>query len=619
MNLWPFRDKQNWLRADRRRALLNLLARDDSQHTQDAPIEKQQIERRVDRNLVITIGTVSVAAIGTFGFPIIRLLSLPGIIYGFWPIYKKAYHHSIKARKVDLSLFYAFMQTLELLFGLFFTTALGNLWFLLSEKLMVVAKERYRQNLHHMFEQLPTTVYVLVDGAEVEQTLDSLEADAVIVLRAGDVVPVDGMITHGFATIDQRALTGESQPADKETGDQVYASTIVLSGYILVQLETTGQETMMAQIHEILENTTAVKDTMQTQAEAFTHRAVLPALALSGLAIPFLGLNGAAAILDAHPQYRIIISTPLSTINFLNRASEQGILVKDGRTFELLNQVDTIIFDKTGTLTLDQPIVANIHTFIDHTKEAVLGYAAAAEQRQSHPIAKAILQEATDRSVKIPAVNDASYQLGYGLTVQLDSQTLNPSVPNTILRVGSSRFIAQEAIAQPEDVQACVENAKSQGNSIVLVAMNDTVIGAIELQSAIRPESADVVQWFKKQGKNIYIVSGDYAHPTQVLAKKLGIDDYRAETLPEDKGILIEQLQSDGKRVCFVGDGINDTIAMKKSYVSVSLRGATTAAVDTAQVVLMNADLQQLISLFNLAQQHQGNQRMTAGAILSGA
>ena len=614
---WPFKQNNNWLHADLRRKHLNTLSQDD------APVEKQQIERHVDRDLVITIGTLGLCAIAPFGFPFIRLLSLPGILYGFWPIYKEAYHSVVKTRKVDLSLFYALVQSVELGSGLFFTPALGNVSFLVSHKLMVIAKERYRQNLHHLFEHLPTTVYVLIDGVEVQRPLDTLDIDDIIVLRAGEVIPVDGVITDGFATIDQQALTGESQPVEKESGDQVYASTVVLSGYIHVQLKMAGQETMMAQISQILQNTTAIKDSKQTEAEQFTNRAVLPFLGLSGLAIPFVGIRGAAAILDAHPQYRIIISTPLSTINFLNRCSEQGILVKDGRTFELLTQVDTVVFDKTGTLTLEQPIVSHVHTFEGYAEETVLGYAAAAEKRQSHPIAKAILQEAATRDINVPEVNDASYQIGYGLTVHLAgdfvAQTVEQSDLSPIIRVGSRRFIEQEAIALSEQVHSSVHQAKEQGNSIVLVAVNEQVIGAIELQSAIRPESAAVVQWLKEQGKEIYIISGDYTQPTHALAEALGIEHYFAETLPEDKGMLIEQLQDDGKRVCFVGDGINDTIAMKKSLVSVSLRGATAAATDTAQVVLMEANLQQLTALFELAQQHKNNIRVTAGAILSGA
>jgi Cu2+-exporting ATPase len=614
---WPFKQYNNWLRADQRRQHLNTLSEDD------APVEKQQIERHIDRDLVLTIGTVALAGIGGLGFPFIRLLSLPGILYGFWPIYKEAYHSAIKTRKVELSLFYALVQSVELASGLFFTTALGNLWFLLSHKLMVIAKERYRQNLHHLFEHLPTTVYVLLDGVEVERPLDTLSVDDTIVLRAGEVMPVDGVITHGFATIDQQALTGESQPVEKERGSQVYASTVVLSGYIHVQLEMAGQETMMAQISQILEKTTAIKDSKQTEAEQFSNRAVLPILGLSGLAIPLLGLRGATAILDAHPQYRIIISTPLSTINFLNRSSEQGILVKDGRTFELLTQVDTVVFDKTGTLTLEQPLVSHVHTFVGIAEETVLGYAAAAEKRQSHPIAKAILQEAAARLIDVPAVDDARYQIGYGLTVHLANdlmaENINKYDLNPIIRVGSRRFIEQERIILSEQVNSSVHQAKEQGNSIVLIAVNEQVVGAIELQSAIRPESAAVVQWLKEQGKEIVIISGDYTQPTRVLAEALGIEHYFAETLPEDKGKLIEQLQDDGKRVCFVGDGINDTIAMKKSLVSVSLRGATTAAIDTAQVVLMEANLQQLTALFELAEQHKGNMRLTTGAILSGA
>jgi len=351
-------------------------------------------------------------------------------------------------------------------------------------------------------------------------------------------------------------------------------------------LEVAGSETVMAQIGEIVESTMALKDTKQAQAEAFTNRAVLPTIGLSGLAIPFVGAHGALGILDAHPQYRIIISTPLSTINFLNQIAEQAILVKDGRTFELLNQVDTIVFDKTGTLTLEQPTISQIHLFGDTAKshpEHILAYAAAAEQRQSHPIANAILEEAAARAVEIPTVDDAHYQIGYGLTVRLlDSGEL--------VRVGSSRFMAQEGIVLSAEIEAVMQNVKVQGSSIVLVAVDDHVVGGIELQATPRPEAPEVVQWLREQDKEIYLISGDHTQPTAMLAQRLDIQHYFAETLPEEKGALIEQLQAQGKRICFVGDGINDTIAMKKSYVSISLRGATTAATDTAQVVLMNAE-----------------------------
>ncbi|MEM7125190.1 MAG: heavy metal translocating P-type ATPase [Chloroflexota bacterium] len=604
MSLWPFKQNNNWLRADGRRSLINTL----SQH--DVSVEKQQAERIIDRDLAITVGTLGLSVIGVLGFPLLRLISLPGILYGFWPIYQEAYSSGIKERKVDLSLFYASVQTIELLSGLWVATALGNVWFQISHKLMVIAKERYRQNLHELFDDLPTTVYVLLDGAEVERPLDSLNVNDIIVLHAGEMIPIDGVITHGFATIDQRTLTGESQPAEKEQGDRVYASTVVLSGNIYVRIEMAGQETVMAQIHQILEKTTALKDTKQTEAESLTHRAVLPMLGFSGLAIPFVGIHGAKGILDAHPQYRIIISTPLSTINFLNRSSQAGILIKDGRTFELLAQIDTVVFDKTGTLTLEEPTVAGVHVFNGYTREDVLAYAAAAERRQSHPIAQAIVKEAAAFALEIPLIDEAQYQIGYGLTVSLDS--------GPVIRVGSSRFIEQESVLS-EEVRSCVQRARQAGNSVVLVAVDIQVAGVIELQSAIRPEAATVVQWLKSQGKELYIVSGDNRQPTSMLGQALGIKRYFAEILPEDKGKIIEQLQDSGKHVCFVGDGINDTIAMKKSYVSVSLRGAASAAVDTAQVVLMNADLRQLTELFEMARQHRGNMRTTSGAILGGA
>ncbi|MEM7537852.1 MAG: heavy metal translocating P-type ATPase [Chloroflexota bacterium] len=639
MNLWPFSqsDKHNratpkqnrfqWLRTDQRYTyLVELLTKNQQDGTEnETSVEKQQFELNLDRDLPIAVITSGLAIIGSFGFPLIRLLCLPGLLYGLWPISKAAYDAIIhrgkrNTDKGDMDILYAFSQVVVLVQGYFVTAGLGVLWFILSQKLMLIAKERFRHNLHSIFEDLPTKVYILVDGMEVERVLDTLVEGDLIVLRAGEVVPVDGVIAHGFATIDQQALTGESQPAEKERGDPVYAATVVLSGMIYVQLQMAGYDTMMAQINQIMEDSTAFKDTKQTRAEMITHRSVLPLLAFSGLTTPFIGIQGALAVLEAHPYRRIIISTPLSTINYLNLASENSILVKDGRTFELLQDVDTIVFDKTGTLTLDQPIVTAVHTFADHTEDAVLGYAAAAEARQSHPIAKAILQQASTKQVHIPMVDNASYQVGYGLTVHLQESNTDGTQNNRqqVIRVGSSRFIELEEIALSAAVQTAIETAKNAGNTIVLVAIDVHVVGAIELAPAIRSEAVEVVRWLQARGKEMYIVSGDYAQPTRRLAETLGIERYFAETLPEDKGKLMEQLQHAGKRVCFVGDGINDTIAMKKSHVSVSLRGATTAATDTAQVVLMDANLRQLIALFELANQQTKNNNTTISTIMSG-
>jgi len=206
INIWPFNREKNWLRADHRRNFLKTLSREK------IAIDKGQAEQMIDRDLVIAASAVALSLAGGLGFPMLRLLSLPGILYGFVPIYRKAYT-KVREKETDLSIFYAAMQTVELSTGLFLPVALGNVWFQVSQKMMVIAQERYRQNLHSLFDDLPTTVYVLVEGVEVERPLDSLAIGDTIVLKAGEVIPIDGTVQEGFATVDQQALTGESQHA----------------------------------------------------------------------------------------------------------------------------------------------------------------------------------------------------------------------------------------------------------------------------------------------------------------------------------------------------------------------------------------------------------------------
>ncbi|MEZ4736034.1 MAG: HAD-IC family P-type ATPase [Caldilineaceae bacterium] len=286
------------------------------------------------------------------------------------------------------------------------------------------------------------------------------------------------------------------------------------------------------------------------------------------------------------------ISGPLALRNFLTVATRRSILIKDGRSLELLTEIDTVVFDKTGTLTLEQPHVTHIHPFADVDAHDLLRYAAAAEHRQTHPIARAILAYAEEQQIRLPAIDETRYEMGYGLQAEIEGKTI---------RVGSGRFMTLKKIALPSEVAFLQESGHAQGHSLVMVAMGDQLIGAIELEPTIRPEAKDVIERLRRRNLDFYIISGDQEGPTQALAQKLGIDNYFANTLPENKAKLVAQLQEQGRAVCFVGDGINDSIALKKANVSVPLRGSTTVAMDTAQVVLMDTTLAQLPTLFALA------------------
>ena len=572
--------------------------------------EIQETESWINRNLVVSTGSLGLAVVGAFLFPPLRLLSLVGIVYGSVPIYQSAYRAVVHERRGNVDILYAVTQALLVLKQLFVLANLGCLYFFFSLKLLLMAKERFKQNLQGILADLPMNVHVLVNGVVIEQTLEEINQGDIVVVYPGETVPVDGVIAEGVGTIDEHILTGKFQPAEKTAGDSVFAYTVVNRGKILVLVQESGKATTVAQIDQILKDSVAFKADAQFGPEKLTDKSALPLVAVGVLSLPFIGPDSAAAVINSHPHRRLIIPTSLAVVNFINVAAQQGILIKDGRALELLVGVDTVVFDKTGTLTLDGLHVGRIHPCAEYTEETVLSYAAAAETRQTHPIATAICHAAETRELTPPPIEDTHYHTGRGLTMLLDGQHV---------RVGSVGFMQQDGISIPSQAARVIEDAGREGISVVLVAVNNDLAGLIELHATLRPEVLGLIEALRQRNLSLYIVSGDHEKPTQKLAESLGIDQYVAEAMPDEKANLIGQLQSEGRSVCFVGDGVNDTVAMKQAVVSVSLQGATSAATRTADIVLMDNQLNQLLSLFELADECQTNSRAAMMTTLGAA
>ncbi len=464
--------------------------------------------------------------------------------------------------------------------------------------------------LMDIFEQLPKTVWLLKDGMEIELSLAEVAAGDILAISAGEVIPVDGSIIWGMAGVDQHRLTGESMPVEKGEGEIVFAMTLVLSGKIHVKVDKAGAETSAMKIADILNQTSEYKSLTNLRAETFSRHLVHPALITSAIAWPLLGFNAAIAVLFVHPKNRLSISAPLSLHKRLNQATEQNILIKDGRSLELLKQVDTIVFDKTGTLTEDQPHIGSIYCLSNDKEAKVLYFAAVAEQKQTHPLALAVVAEAKRQKLSIPNPEQTECRLGYGVKALLDKQSI---------LVGSARFMEQEKVPISTRGKALQTQAAEQGYGLIMVAVEGQLIGAIEMLPTVRPEAKRIIQQLKQmpQIKHICIISGDNAAPTHSLAKELGIDDYFAQTLPDQKADKIKQLQEKGAFVCFIGDGINDAIAMKQAQVSVSLSGASHIATDTAQIILLNQGIQHLPHMFTLANGFHHHMNNQLGMMLS--
>ncbi len=566
-------------------------------------------QKRVYQDLSLSLVATGMATVGLFIFPILLPLTAPLIIYIWRDVYIGAYQALIREKRITSDLIHALTAGAALIFGFFFAASLVSAIFGLSRLLLLKTQDQSRSTLLDVFALQSSLVWVIRDDTEIEVSIDNLERGDIVVVHAGEVIPVDGIIVDGIASVDQRILTGEAQPAEKEVGDSVFASTALLAGRIEINVQKTGAETTSAQIVEILNQTVDYRTTVTTRSEELQDRIAVPILIFSGLALATVGGAGALAVLNSNMLLSIMIVSPLSTLNFLNKASQHGILVKDGQALEMLAKVDTVVFDKTGTLTQEIPHVARLHVYDNISEAELLIYAAAAEYRQNHPVAKAILQAANDRKLNLPDIDAGDYKVGYGIKVTINAQ---------VVRVGSVRFMEMEAIEIPSMLQDTMATCQKLGASLVMVALNNVVIGALELHPTIRPEVKTVIQALRQLGvQSMHLISGDHEVPTRTMADALGLDNYSAEVLPSQKATIMAQMQEEGRTVCYVGDGINDSIALKQANVSVSLRGASTVATDTAQVILMDENLEQLSHLFEIARDYNRNltQCLTIAAI----
>jgi len=560
--------------------------------TSDSIEAISEIEQEVNRYLGISAVSLGLAVAGSLFFPPLIALSILGIAYGSVPIWQDAYEQLRYRRQFGIAGLASIAAITLLLSGYYFASSLGYTLYYLSEKILIRTQDHSKKGMMSIFFDQPRFVWVQKDDTEIQVPFVSLETGDMVVVNAGEVIPIDGLITTGDASIDQRMLTGESQPVEKGIGEDVFASTIVLSGRIYIQVEKAGQDTVAAQIGHVLNNTLDFKSSIELKGQEIADKSALPTLALSILALPISGGVAALTILNACAGETLRLVAPIGVMNFLQMASLEGILIKDGRALELLSQIDTVVFDKTGTLTEEQPHVGMIHVCGDIDENLLLTYTAAAEYKQAHPIAKAIQQEAEERSLSLPAIEEAAYEIGYGLSVRINQKRV---------LVGSKRFMDMSNIVIPPEINEAQQNCNENGHSLVYVALDGALAGAVELHATIRPETKRIIHELRQRDIEIYIISGDHEKPTKKLAQTVGIEHYFAETLPENKADLIEQLQNQGKSVCFVGDGINDSIALKKANVSVSLRGASTIATDTAQIVLMDGTLNSLTQIFELA------------------
>lgn len=557
--------------------------------------KKTNEERQAINYLNGNIGSV-LLLLSSRAYPITLLPGIALAVYSCIPIYKRAYSAIFKEKKLKNDILNGLVVTGSMATGHFLVTALFTFISNLGTVVVQKSKGYSEEMLKGVFDQKVSTVWLLKDGTELETAIEKVNINDIIIVHTGELIPLDGIITKGAVTIDQHALTGESIPVEKDIDDKVLASTVVIAGYAWIKVTQTGQNTVVAKIENVLQGTSHFKTGIQLKGELWSDKAAAPILGLGLLFWPLQGPAMATAVFNCSPGNGIRLSASAQTLTHIILAAQKNILIKDGRVLEQLMEVDTVVFDKTGTLTEDEHVVSRILSADNKfSEDDILFYAAATEQKVSHPLARAIIEKAEASELTLPdvALSDSRYEVGMGVTATVNSKTT---------QVGSLTFIKKTGLPIPEEIKEEIITAIDDGFSVVMVVIENQIVGAIEIQAQLRPEVKQVIKSLRERGiKNMYILSGDQKEPTRQMANMLKLDGYFHNVSPEDKSNIIEELQNKGKKVCFIGDGINDVIAMKKANASISLSGASTIATDVAQVILMSGSLLELDDLFEIA------------------
>ncbi len=527
--------------------------------------------------------------------PLARIAAIPFSVISAIPIWRRAWNVLIKERRLNVDVLdsLAFAVCLgrgQIATGSFITWMIG-----LGDWIRDLTAAKSRRAMTDLLDFRDASAWVLRSRKVVRIRATDVKPGQTVIIYPGEIVPVDGEILRGTATLDQKNVTGESIPAERGPGEVVYASTVVRQGKLYVRATRVGNDTTAAQIVKMVETAPIGETRIQNYAEHFADRLVAPALLLSGSLYALTGdLNRLLSMMIVDFGTGIRVAAPTSVLSGMVYAASRGVLIKGGNYMEQLARLDTIVFDKTGTLTQGSPQILDVISFNERQFPAakIIGLSAAAEARLTHPVAEAIVSKAKREHIKIPERIDSNFQIGLGVEARVNGYSIH---------IGNDRFFREKSICD-QAALGQVRDLSAQGCSSLLFAVDGKLTGLIPYADKIRPESRDVVRTLHNRGlRNIVMITGDNAAVAASVARQLGIDRYVADALPEDKARVISEYRNAGQVVAMVGDGINDSPALAFANVGISLKTGADVARETADVILMDDDLWKLIAAIDIS------------------
>jgi manganese/zinc-transporting P-type ATPase C len=474
--------------------------------------------------------------------------------------------------------------------------ALTVLWLLnIGEYLQDLTLRRTRRAISDLLRGTADTAWIRVDGTEVQVPIDTVQIGDDVVIHDHVAIPVDGDVVDGEAVVDQSAITGETLPVSIVAGGAVHAGSVVLRGRLVVRARAVGNETAIGRIISRVEEAQHDRAPIQTVGENFSRRFVPISFIVSAITLAITGdVRRAMTMLLIACPCAVGLATPTAISAAIGNGARRGILIKGGSHLEQAGRVDAIVFDKTGTLTVGRPVVTNIIALHkDWQPEQVLAYAASSELHSRHPLAEAVIRSTEERRIIIPPHEECEVLVGLGMRTWADGRTL---------LLGSPSLLRSESVKVSKKASDWVDKLRRQAETPLLLAVDGILVGLISLRDEVRPEAPDVLKKLRANGiRRVVMLTGDHPDIATVVAGELGIDEWRAEVLPEDKLEVVRQLQEEGYIVGMVGDGINDAPALAAANIGIAMGLAgTDVAVETADVALANDDLNRLLDVGDL-------------------
>lgn len=431
-------------------------------------------------------------------------------------------------------------------------------------------------------------VWLVTSGEDVEIPITELQVGDEIRIHTGNVIPIDGIVTDGEATVNEASITGESLPVMKVADTSVYAGTVIEEGSVVVKVRELSSNTKISKIIELIDNSENLKASVQSNAENLADRIVPFSFLGFFLTLIFTrNVNKALSLLMVDYSCAIKLSTPIAVISAIREAAVHDITIKGCKYLEAFSNADTIVFDKTGTLTNAEPTLEKIVSFGKYSEEEILKIAACLEEHFPHSVANAVVNAANERGIAhLEEHTEVNYVVAHGISTTLHGKKAI---------IGSKHFVVEDEHITVTDEQEEIINEKSGACSVLYLAIGDELVGVLCISDPPRDDAKDAISELKSLGiSNIVMLTGDSYKAAKMTAEQLGITEYKYQVLPEDKHKYIEDLKDKGHCVIMVGDGINDTPALAAANVSVAMNDASDIARETADITIKDSSLNQL-------------------------